>query len=151
MKYIKLYEDFQMGDLNFMSPHEIITLFFGECGKEVPNLELIKVILDNGLVDVDARGFMGMTPLHYVIRNGNVSIAKCLISAGAKVNAKDKFGQSLLHYAVEWDSVEIAEYLISAGANVNAKNNIGTSPLSVAVSKGYEEMQALLKKHGAVE
>jgi len=27
MKYIKLYEDFQLGDLNFMSPEEIQDLF----------------------------------------------------------------------------------------------------------------------------
>ena len=37
MKYIKLYEDFQLGDLNFMSPEEIQKLFFEECGKTPSN------------------------------------------------------------------------------------------------------------------
>ena len=80
MRYIKLYEDFRLGDFE-----EIQKLFFKECRKEIPNSVLIKVILDNGLADV---------------------------------NAKDDFGHS---------------------------------PLHVAVSMGLKEMQALLKKHGAVE
>ena len=64
MKYIRLFEDFQLGDLNFMSPEEIEKLFFRECEKSTPDLELIMVIIENGLVDVDAKDRDGETPLH---------------------------------------------------------------------------------------
>ena len=116
MKWIRLFEEFQLGDLNFMSPNEIQELFMRECGKETPDLNLIRVIVENGLVDVDARGFMGMTPLHYVIRNGNVSIAKCLISAGADVNAKDNDGRSRLYEATLFCHKEMKNLLKQHGA-----------------------------------
>ena len=113
MRYIKLYEDFRLGDFE-----EIQKLFFKECRKEIPNSVLIKVILDNGLADV---------------------------------NAKDDLGEFPLHWAVRWNNITFAKLLISAGADVNAKDDFGHSPLHVAVSMGLKEMQALLKKHGAVE
>lgn len=33
MKWIKLFEEFQLGDLDSMSPEEIQDLFFKECGE----------------------------------------------------------------------------------------------------------------------
>ena len=150
MKYIKLYEDFQLGDLNFMSPEEIQKFFMKECEKKTPDLNLIRVILDNGLVDVNAK-WDGKTPLHVAVRGGNIALAEYLISAGADVNTKDRYGDSPLHYATYRDNEEIAKLLISAGADVNAKNDIGMSPLEVAVYRDNVEMQSLLKQHGAVE
>lgn len=41
MKWIKLYEDFQLGDLIVVSPEKIQDLFSEECKKEIPNLESI--------------------------------------------------------------------------------------------------------------
>ena len=116
MKWIKLFEEFQLGDLNFMPPEEIQDLFMEECEKQNPDINLIRVIVENGLVDVNAK-YYGISPLHSAIRGDNVEIANMLISAGAKVNAKD-----------DW----------------------GNSPLLWAVRRGYVEMQALLKKHGAL-
>ena len=97
MKWIKLYEEFQLGDLNIMSPHEIITLFFGECGKETPNLELIKVILDNGLMDINDKE-MGKSLLHWGVFFDNIAIVELLIEMGADVNAVDDYGQTVLYY-----------------------------------------------------
>ena len=106
-----------MGDLNLMSPEEIQDLFFEECEKQTPDINLIRVILDNGLVDV---------------------------------NAKDKYSRSPLYMAVGRNNIALAEYLISAGANVNAKTKSYATPLAWAVRKDNVEMQALLKKHGAL-
>ena len=97
MKWIKLYEEFQMGDLNIMSPREIITLFFGECGKQIPNLELIKVILDNGLMDIHGKE-MGNSLLLWGVFFDNIAIVELLIEMGADVNALDDYGQTVLHY-----------------------------------------------------
>ena len=150
MKWIKLYEEFQLGDLNFMSPKEIQYLFIQECGKKTPDLNLIRVIVENGLVGVNAKGNWGITPLHRAVRGGNVALAEYLISVGADVNAEGFKDRSPLYWAVQKDNVALAEYLISAGAKVDAKDDEGRSPLYYAISKGHKEMQALLKQHGAV-
>lgn len=54
MKWIKLFEEFQMGDLNFMSPEEIQKLFMQECGKQTPDLNLIR---DSLFYDIMALAF----------------------------------------------------------------------------------------------
>ena len=151
MKWIKLYEEFQLGDLNFMSPEEIQELFFEECEKQTPDINLIRVIVENGLVDVNAKDKYGQSPLRFAVGRDNIALAELLISAGADVNAKSNIGTSPLHYAADRNNVILAKYLISAGADVNAKDKWGSSPLFWAAYRGNKEMQALLKKHGAVE
>ena len=147
MKWIKLFEEFQMGDLNFMSPEEIQDLFFEECEKRTPDLELIKVILDNGLVDVNAK-WDGKTPLHVAVRGGNIALAEYLISAGADVNTKNRYGDSPLHEAVERNNIDLVEYLISAGADVNAKNKDGDTPLHFAIGRNNIAIVKLLISAG---
>ena len=124
MKWIKLFEEFQMGDLNFMSPEEIQKLFMDECKKKTPDINLIRVIVENGLVDVNGTFDYGRFPLACVVRWNNVNNV---------------------------DLVDLVELFISAGADVNAKDVDGESPLAEAVREGYVGMQDLLKKHGAIE
>ena len=150
MKYIRLYEEFQMGDLNFMPPEEIQDLFMQECKKQTPDINLIRVIVENGLVDVNAKYNYERSPLHYAVDRNNIALAEYLISVGADVNAKDGWGKSPLHWAVQEDDITMVKLLISAGADVNAKNDYGRSPLDYAISRGNEETQALLKQHGAL-
>jgi len=101
MKYIRLFEDFQLGDLNVMSPEQIEGIFFDECGKGHPNLELIKVILENRLVDVNKVILHDRTALHLSIsRSNNPNLVKLLIEMGADVNLKDFAGRTPLEYAM---------------------------------------------------
>ena len=149
MKWIKLYEEFQLGDLNFMSPDEIQELFMQECKKQTPDLELIKVILDNGLVDVNIKYYEGWSPLHLAVLMGNIALAEYLISVGADVNVKDNMGQSPLCVAVGRNNVALAELLISAGADVDVRDNKGRSPLCVAVWGGNIALVEYLISAGA--
>jgi ankyrin repeat protein len=147
MRYIKLYEDFQLGDLNVMSPEEIQKLFKQECWKKNPDINLIRVIVENGLVDVNVKDRYDLLPLHLAAEKNNVGLAELLISAGADVNIKDYDGRLPLHWAAYRDNIALAKLLISAGADVDSKDNGGKSPFAYAYS---EEMKALLKKHGAL-
>ena len=82
---------------------------------------------------------------------GGVEEVKKLIDSGADVGAKNDDGFTPLHYAVDGNNIELAKFLIDSGADVNAKTNYGfTTPLYVATYWGNKEIQALLKKHGAV-
>ena len=141
MKWIKLYEEFQLGDLNSMSPEEIQDLFFEECKKQTPDINLIKNILDNGLLDVNAKNKNGQTPLDWVVRQENVDITKLLIKAGADVNAKSDFDSVPLFWPVMQNNIEIANLLIKAGADLNARDKDNAPLLTKAYSK---EMKHLL-------
>lgn len=116
MKYIKLYESFsgEIGDLNFMSQEQIQELFFNECKQMNPNLELVKVILDNQLMDVNAKDNYGRMPLHRAARWNNISIAKILIDAGAYVNTKDNTDRTPLDYAMMEEHNTMIELLWKA-------------------------------------
>ena len=146
MKYIRLFEDFQLGDLNFMSPEEIKGLFFEECRKSTPDLELIRVIVENGLVDVSAKNKWDETPLH---RAGSVELAKLLIDSGADVRAKNKWDNTPLHLAVGRDNKELAELLIASGADVNTKGYLDRTPLHVVVWRDNIDLAKLLIASGA--
>ena len=146
MKYIRLYEEFQMGDLNFMSPEEIQELFIAEFHKKTPNVELIKVLLENGLVDVNVPAFwMNRTPLHRACEKNSLELAKLLILHGADLNPKDSNQITPLHFLADDNFLELAELLLKSGADVNSKEMWSDTPLKWAKS---DEMRNLLIKYG---
>ena len=153
MKYIRLFEQFEEGhkfdilDLFTITPTEVKELFFRELNKRNPDLENIQTILDSGLVDLNAKGYNGWTPLHYAARWNHLEIAKLLISSGADLEAKDNGGITPLHLAAWEKSLEVAKLLISSGADVNAEDKLGNTILNVAGSK---EMYNFLIDSGAV-
>ena len=66
-------------------------------------------------VDVNAKTWDGMTPLHYAALTGRKEIAELLISKGADVNAKDDDGKTPLNWAVDEDHPETAKLLRKHG------------------------------------
>ena len=95
----------------------------------------VKALLASG-VKVDARHFIGVTPLHWA---KTAEIAKVLLKAGAKVNARDEDGWIPLHQAVLFGRADVVEALLAAGANAKAKSEDGKTPLYYA------------KKHGSLK
>ena len=79
---------------------------------------------------------------------------KCLIEAGADVNAKGAKGEfgagdTALMHASQSDRVETVEVLIDAGADVDAKNEFGSTALMYASQWGHKEVVEILIKSGA--
>ena len=82
-------------------------------------------------------------PLHYAA-DGYVSgpdwnpqeqvkTLRCLLDAGADVNAPDKNGAAPLHRAVRTRCAAAVECLLSAGADPKQKNRSGSTPFHLAV------------------
>lgn len=146
MKYIRLFEEFQIGDLNLMSPDEIQELFIAEFHKDNPDLELIRVLLENELVDVNVTAFwMDRTPLHKACEKKNLELANLLILHGSDLNPKDSNQITPLHFLADDNFLELAEVLLKAGADVNSREMWGDTPLKWAKS---DEMRNLLIKYG---
>ena len=104
----------------------------------------------------------GITPLHVAVRAGSYQEAKLLVDNGADVNAEDWKRNTPLHEAVRGPYVDVARLLLDNGAHVDAKmydlpsnqrdrcgRIIGAPPLNYCVTRGYEDMAAVLREYGA--
>ena len=97
--------------------------------------------------DVNAKDYIGRTPLHNAARwshKGHKKVAELLISKGADVDAMDDDGWTPLHYAALGGSKETAKLLIVEGVDVNTKNDEGETPLHQAAHGGHKEVAELL-------
>jgi FOG: Ankyrin repeat len=121
--------------------------FFHFVVKYCPNVEIIRILVEQYEVDVNAKGRIGRTPIHESASyNSDVEILKYLVSQGADVNTKCRFGATpLYHAALSNPNVEILKYLVSQGADVNENNYFGVMPFDVAKS---EEKKAYLRSVG---
>jgi len=88
------------------------------------------------------------TPLQYAAARGDLSVARSLIAAGARVNDRGGAGRTPLHYALP-GHLDMARLLIEKGADVNLRDLEGASPLDDAVWNGNLDAAAMLLAHGA--
>lgn len=89
------------------------------------------------------------TALMEASRDGNVDIAKQLISKGAKVNEPDKFGDHALNWATFFGHLEFAQLLLMHGADLNRTGQTDDNALDVAIRQGHSKLVELLKNAGA--
>ena len=142
---------FDFLDMFTISPSEVQELFWKEfwskVDKKKPNLDNLKVMLESGLVNVNATDEYSDAPLLVAAYWNSLELAKLLISSGAEVNAKDKWGKTPLHLAAMNGSLEIAQLLISSGADLEAVDEDGWTPLHTAAYNGNQEMVELLQSY----
>ena len=97
-------------------------------------------------------------PLHYAADTCSISpdwnagkqieTIRCLLKAGARINAQDKNGATPLHRAVRTRGAEAVKFLLNAGSDPLLKNKPGSTPFHLAVQNsgrggsGSEEAKA---------
>ena len=86
---------------------------------------------------------IGYTPLHYAVANGNVGIARLLISEGANVHHAARGGATAMSLAVARSDVPAMSVLVEAGARPDA------TQLTFAVSLSSAETVQFLLENGA--
>ena len=86
-------------------------------------------------MDVELVDSFQQTPLFYAAREGNVPVARILLSLGMSINFVDDRGATALDYAIAHDQLQMARLLTSMGAHINAQNLCKS-----------EEMETLLKE-----
>jgi len=79
------------------------------------------------------RSVDGMTPLHYIAREGYMGYLTFLLENGANVNLKNASGASPLHEAARSGNIRAMQTLIDNGAEINAQDAKGNSVLHIAV------------------
>lgn len=106
-------------------------------------VEIARLLLATGADPDAATNHRQSCPLHYAADgyvNGpawdakrQVKTIRCLLDAGANVNAQDKNGATALHRAVRTRCAAAAKCLLEAGADPTRKNKPGSTPFHLAV------------------
>ena len=94
--------------------------------------------------NVNMPDYKACTPLHYAVKQPNVTLADALIGSGALVNAQDYRGMTPLQDIVNSDNTEMIKLLLQRNAIVNMQDNDGRTTLFRAVEVGNEPVVQLL-------
>ncbi|MBO7411989.1 MAG: ankyrin repeat domain-containing protein [Ottowia sp.] len=93
------------------------------------------------------------SPLPYSARTGDTANVRCLLDAGADVNAADGNGWTPLMFAARDGHADIVRLLIERGANINAAQTggktAGSTALMWAAFSGHTDIARLLIDKGA--
>jgi uncharacterized protein len=102
--------------------------------------------------DLSVRGGDGFTPLHLAAFFGGAEAVRAILATGADPNAdaENTFHVRPIHSAVAVGDHASAEALLEAGADPNVEQEGGHTPLDAAIHHQDTEMEALLRRHGAV-
>ena len=84
--------------------------------------------------DVDTRGSLGDTALHWAARGGHVAAIETLLQKGADIAAANNQGDTALHLAAFKNHVDACKKLVAMGANREALNKQNQRPLDMARS-----------------
>lgn len=113
--------------------------------------EVVKMMVREEGVDVNARNDEGQTPLFIAVALNNLAIVEILLMAGAEPNKTYKDGTSPLQAAVIKGNEHMVEILINHGADINHSNNRGETALMLAAKNGRNTIVSeLLSKNADV-
>ena len=90
-------------------------------------MEFLKAVLDAG-ANVNVMDDGGYQPIHWAVKSGNAQIVKCLIAAGAMLNARtyhNQYPEDFLDDLDEISADEVKKALSSSG------QKIGQRPLNM--------------------
>uniref|UniRef100_A0A8D3CDB0 Histone-lysine N-methyltransferase EHMT2-like n=1 Tax=Scophthalmus maximus TaxID=52904 RepID=A0A8D3CDB0_SCOMX len=113
------------------------------------NLEIVRMLLETGQVDVNAQDSGGWTPIIWAAEHKHVDVIKTLLNRGADVTISDKELNVCLHWAAYAGNVDIAELVLNSGCSLAAVNMHGDTPLHIAAREGYLECVTLFLSRGA--
>ncbi|XP_048242937.1 serine/threonine-protein phosphatase 6 regulatory ankyrin repeat subunit C-like [Haliotis rufescens] len=88
------------------------------------NVEVVKYVLSQDLVDINSRGWYSKTPVMLAAWEGHRDVVELLVNNGADVSLVDKGGNNILHYACDEAYLEVVKYVLSQnGVDINARTD----------------------------
>ncbi|HVT04330.1 MAG TPA: ankyrin repeat domain-containing protein [Thermoanaerobaculia bacterium] len=94
---------------------------------------------------IDEKNEKGYSPLMLAAYNGNLEIARFLLSNGADSNTADPAGSTVLMGAAFKGDLAMVRMLIAAGARADARNDKGQTALDFANMFGRADVARFLK------
>ena len=123
----------------------------------VGHAEMVRYLIDEKKLDVNATGRFGDTALHAAAENGHVAVLRLLCASGTDLDAKTSFRNrqklsnsiTALMMAARIGRVDCVQALLTAGAAIDARSTYEETALLHAVYREHAEVAALLLKHEA--
>jgi uncharacterized protein len=112
-------------------------------------MDIPKLLLAGGADPDIAETVDQLRPLDFAAINGNVELARLLLSTGVDVNHRQagSWGETAIMHAIFHDRLDVVRLLIAQGADVNLANKQGQGLMHYATGK--PEMTRLLIEAGA--
>jgi ankyrin repeat protein len=111
----------------------------GRPPRRVRRLDIAARLLAAGAY-VNARDYIGWTPLHFAACTGDVGLVQLLIAKGADATAKADDGMTTLFLAASRGDVEVGRLLIEHGADLNAMPRHCGGPLFVTTESEFARL-----------
>ncbi|WP_312697613.1 ankyrin repeat domain-containing protein [Sphingobacterium mizutaii] len=129
--------------INELSSHGFYPLgIASHFGKE----DIVRILLRNGAnPNSSSQNGYQVFPIHSALSNGQNTIAKMLIEAGAEVNVLQSSRISPLHLAAQQGNIDMIIVLLEHGANIAIRNDFGQTASDMAAEKGFPEIAEILK------
>ena len=125
-------------NVNIRSPHGDTPIMLASLAG---NLATVKVLREAGA----QINHSGWTPLQYAAFNGHNAIVEYLIAAGADLGLAAPNGLTPVMLAVLGNRTDTLKLLVSSGFDVDARNEKGESALDIARSKGFTDIEKILR------
>jgi ankyrin repeat protein len=89
------------------------------------------------------------TPLMEATRHGDLTIARRLLDAGARVNTGDRYGDHALNWATYFGQTDQVKLLVERGADLSRTGQTDDTPIEIAYREGHSAIVAFLTAKGA--
>ena len=111
------------------------------------HLGITKMLVERGAPVTQS----GWAPLHFAAFEGRTEVVKYLLKEGAEKDSLAPNGYTPLLLAMRNGHMDAARELLYADADVNIKGARGETALSLAQGRKEKDLEALIRRAGAVE
>jgi ankyrin repeat protein len=112
--------------------------------------EIVKLLIRAGAdVQIPARGFGNVTPLHSAVAGRNPDAVGFLLAAGAKPNVRQQGAYTPLHSAANNGDERSTRLLLDHGADPTLQSDDGKTPADMANDHGHSGVAAMLGRNRA--
>ena len=109
------------------------------------NPETLKLLIDDGRVNINTIDFDGDTALHAAAREDRVENARVLLNAGTDPNIANVAGETAIFHAIHWYAHKTLRLLVSWGVDSDVRSSDGRTILHALACHVDETMLGAMR------